>query len=63
MRPKVNSYAQPRGDLYNNIERLLFNAPKKTTTHERTSQQPNTITFLLFPILPFPLASIKGREG
>jgi hypothetical protein len=26
-RPEVNSHARPCGDLYDNIARLLFNAP------------------------------------
>jgi hypothetical protein len=45
------------------IARLLFNAPRQTGTHKGTSQRSNTITFLLFPFLPFSLASIKGRGG
>jgi hypothetical protein len=38
--PQMNSPAQPRDNLYDNKARFLFNAPRGTTTHERTSQRP-----------------------
>jgi hypothetical protein len=53
--PEVNSPARPRGGFYDNATQLYFNGPWWTATHERTSQQPSTVTLIPFPFLPLPL--------
>jgi hypothetical protein len=63
MRPEVNSPARPRGSLYDNVMQYLFNVSWRTATRERTSQRPDTVTFIIVSLFAPPLASIKGRGG
>jgi hypothetical protein len=59
----INSPARPHGGLNANTVQPPFNAPWRTTTCKKTSQQCRTVDFTCIPFMPLPLASIKERGG
>jgi hypothetical protein len=54
-RPGVNSLTWRNGCSHEQVAQLRFNASCWTATHDGTSQRPNTISFISFPLVPLPL--------